>query len=117
MPAFMVKLRALGTATAKALEFQILTGARPGEVINLTWDQIELDLWTIPSELYKTGIELSVPLKRSSHSLSAQAGQEQGMAQAPLDQRSEPHQQAGLHRGEEGHGPRYAVEPPLLVRC
>ena len=49
VPAFMAKLDAPGTA-AKALAFDILTGARSGEDMGATWGEIVLiaNLWTVP---------------------------------------------------------------------
>ncbi|MGC2659004.1 MAG: integrase arm-type DNA-binding domain-containing protein, partial [Bryobacteraceae bacterium] len=57
MPGFMVKLRAVDSTVARALEFCILTNARPGEVIGnnhgkapMPWPEIDLEarLWTVP---------------------------------------------------------------------
>lgn len=52
MPEFMKMLRACTGIGAAALEFLILTAARPGNVANATWDQIDtnLNVWTIPEE-------------------------------------------------------------------
>ena len=51
VPAFMARLgREPGTA-AKALAFVILTAARTGEALGMTWDEVDLDeaTWTIPA--------------------------------------------------------------------
>ena len=47
----------LWTATKLAIEFQVLTGARPGEVRLLAWAEINIarSTWTIPAERFKTG--------------------------------------------------------------
>jgi integrase len=64
MPAFMGLLRAKKGASARALEFTILTAARTGESIGAKWREIDLDakLWTIPAERMKAGKEHRVPL-------------------------------------------------------
>jgi len=64
VPAFMVKLREKDTTSARALEFQILTASRSGEVRGATWSEIDLDakLWTIPGDRMKAGAEHRVPL-------------------------------------------------------
>ncbi len=61
---FMAELRDREAASARALEFVILTAARTGEVIGATWDEIDLDqrLWTVPKERMKARIEHRVPL-------------------------------------------------------
>lgn len=52
-----------GTAAA-AVQFCLLTAARPGEVAGATWPEIDTDaeLWTIPPERMKRGREHRVPL-------------------------------------------------------
>lgn len=64
MPAFMEKLRALGSVSARALEFTVLTVARTGETIGATWDEIDFDaqVWTVPAERMKAHKEHRVPL-------------------------------------------------------
>jgi integrase len=64
VPAFMAKLRARGTAAAKALQFTILTAGRTGETLGAKWDEIDLDsgIWTIPPERIKAGLMHKVPL-------------------------------------------------------
>jgi integrase len=58
VPDFLIALRKSRAfeATKLALEFQILTAARPGEVRNATWSEINIAerLHTIPRERYKT---------------------------------------------------------------
>jgi integrase len=57
MPGFMAKLRTEDSTVARALEFCILTNARPGEVIGnnhwkvpMAWGEVDLEagLWTVP---------------------------------------------------------------------
>jgi integrase len=61
---FMAKLRAKDSLAAKALELQILTATRPGEVVNATWDEIDFDakVWTIPKDRMKADKEHEIPL-------------------------------------------------------
>lgn len=49
---------------ARALEFTILTAARSGETLGMTWAEVDLDraLWTVPAERMKAGVEHQVPL-------------------------------------------------------
>jgi len=48
--------RQTGTA-ARALEFLILTAARTGEVLGMTWDELSPagDVWTVPGDRMKAG--------------------------------------------------------------
>jgi integrase len=64
LPAFMVELRARPETTARALEFQILCAARPGEVLDARWDELDLaeGTWTIPDTKMKSGRSHRVPL-------------------------------------------------------
>ena len=62
--AFMVALRAMQGAGARAMEIIILTAARTSEVLNAKWSEFDLDakLWTIPKERMKSFKEHRVPL-------------------------------------------------------
>jgi integrase len=62
--AFMSQLRGRSNISARALEFLILTGARSGEVLGATWDEIDLrgEVWTVPASRMKSGREHRVPL-------------------------------------------------------
>ena len=64
LPAFMAELIAKDGASARALEFTILTAARTGEVIGAKWSEIDLKakLWTVPATRMKSGVEHRVPL-------------------------------------------------------
>lgn len=68
MPDFMRQLRAAAGASAKALEFSILTVSRTGSVRNATWAEINLDkrIWTIPKEHMKSGRAHRVPLSEDA---------------------------------------------------
>jgi integrase len=61
---FTKALREREGVSARGLEFLILTAARPGEVTNATWDEVNLDKaeWTVPSERMKSGVVHRVPL-------------------------------------------------------
>lgn len=64
VPAFMGRLGQSEALAARALEFTILTAARSGEILNVGWDEIDLDrrLWTVPAGRMKGRIEHRVPL-------------------------------------------------------
>lgn len=64
VPAFAAKLRTHDAMAARALEFLILTASRSGEVLEATWDEIDLQakVWTVPKERMKAGREHRVPL-------------------------------------------------------
>jgi integrase len=55
MPDFMSRLRARDGVAERALEYCILTTARPGEVLLALWPEIDLDaaVWTVPPEHMK----------------------------------------------------------------
>lgn len=63
-PAFMRELRQRSAVAARALEFTILTAARSGEALGMSWDEVDRDkrIWTIPAERTKMGCEHRVPL-------------------------------------------------------
>lgn len=69
--AFMVALRAMQGAGARAMEVIILTATRTSEVLNAKWSEIDLDgkLWTIPKERMKSFKEHRVPLSDAVVSL------------------------------------------------
>ena len=70
VPAAVVAIRA-GTASPVvklAVEFVVLTGCRSGEARHATWDEINGDTWSIPSERAKTGKPHRIPL--STHALA-----------------------------------------------
>ena len=64
LPGFFGALRAREATAALALEFAILTAARTGEVLEATWQEVDLDkaIWTVPAERMKGGKEHRVPL-------------------------------------------------------
>lgn len=68
---FMVALRAMQGAGARAMEVIVLTATRTSEVLNAKWSEIDLDakLWTIPKERMKSFKEHRVPLSDAVVSL------------------------------------------------
>jgi integrase len=65
VPEFVTKLNLLSGVAAKALQFTIITAARAGEVVNATWDEIDIDdsrTWVIPGHKMKGGREHRVSL-------------------------------------------------------
>lgn len=64
LPAVIVRLRALPGISARGLEFLVLAAARSGEVLEATWNEIDLDgrVWSIPAKRMKAGREHRVPL-------------------------------------------------------
>jgi integrase len=68
MHAFFGELKEREALAARALEFTILTAARSGEVLGMTWSEVDLEqeLWTIPAERMKAGAEHQVPLSRTA---------------------------------------------------
>jgi integrase len=64
LPAFLASLRGQQCASARALEFTILTAARTGETIGARWDEIDSQgkIWVVPGSRMKAGKEHRVPL-------------------------------------------------------
>lgn len=64
LPAFITELRNREAMAAYALEFAILCGGRTGEIVGMTWDEVDLNekLWTVPASRMKAGREHRVPL-------------------------------------------------------
>ncbi|SHH81108.1 tyrosine-type recombinase/integrase [Marivita hallyeonensis] len=64
VPAFYADLATRNAMAAQALMFTCLTGSRTGEVLGMTWSEIDTDnaLWTCPAERMKTGADHRVPL-------------------------------------------------------
>jgi integrase len=65
VPALITRLQGLGSISAMALEFCILTAARSGEVLGAKWLEFDLSggIWTIPAGRMKAGREHRVPLE------------------------------------------------------
>ncbi len=65
---FMRDLVTRPALAARALKFTILTAARSGETLGMTWGEVDLDqsLWTVPADRMKGGLEHQVPLTARS---------------------------------------------------
>lgn len=63
-PDFMVSLNKLHGLTHRALEMTILTCCRTSEVLEATWEEIDLkrEVWSIPAERMKAGKAHRVPI-------------------------------------------------------
>jgi len=61
---FIAKLRMREATAALALELCILTAARSGEILGISWAEIDFDkrIWTVPAIRMKAGREHRVPL-------------------------------------------------------
>jgi integrase len=64
VPSFMEALRRQHGIAARALEFTVLTAARVGEVLAMTWEETDGGVWTIPAHKMKTKEEHRVPLSK-----------------------------------------------------
>ena len=64
MPNFIAQLKAVDGASARALEFTILTSARSGETLGARWEEFDQERrsWVIPALRMKAGVEHRVPL-------------------------------------------------------
>lgn len=73
VPAFVAALRTRVAASARALEFIILTAARSGEVRGMRASEVDLDaaIWTVPAERMKAGRQHRVLLSRAALDLLA----------------------------------------------
>lgn len=63
---FVQSLRTRPALAARALEFTILTAARSGETLGMTWAEVDLSaaIWTVPAERMKAGAAHQVPLSQ-----------------------------------------------------
>jgi integrase len=68
LPAFLGSLREQDGASARALEFTILTGARTNETIGARWSELDLSgkVWTVKAQRMKAGREHRVPLSAAA---------------------------------------------------
>jgi integrase len=62
VPAFLAELRLRPEMSARALEFAILTAARPSEALGARWSEIDGDVWIVPADRMKSGRAHRVPL-------------------------------------------------------
>jgi integrase len=68
VPAFMATLRDAEGLAVDALMLAVLTAARSSEVINMQWDEVDLEakVWTVPAERMKMGVKHDVPLSEAA---------------------------------------------------
>jgi integrase len=73
LPEFMIELREREGITAASLEFEILTAARPGNVLGARWDEIDIGaaVWTIAGENMKGDKAHKIPLSTAALDLLA----------------------------------------------
>ena len=73
LPSFMAALRKRTGSSARALEFAILTAARTGEVLGMTWAEVDVEakLWIVPADRMKAKIEHQVPLSDAAIAILA----------------------------------------------
>lgn len=62
MPTLMARLRQDKSVVSTALQFCILTAARPSEAAGARWDEIQDGVWVIPASRMKRNREHRVPL-------------------------------------------------------
>lgn len=77
---FLKSLKERPAVSARAVEFLILTAARSGEVRGLRWGEIdfEREVWTVPADRMKAGVQHEVPLSAQALQL-LRAAQEDGL--------------------------------------
>jgi integrase len=68
VPAFMTLLSEIDTMASRALMFTILTVARSGETLGMTWDEVDFDAatWFVPASRMKMKKEHAVPLSEQA---------------------------------------------------
>jgi integrase len=68
---FVARLRQESSIAARALEFLILTAGRLGEVLGMTWDEVDLgkQMWIIPAARMKAKRQHRVPLSDAAVAL------------------------------------------------
>jgi integrase len=68
VPAFMARLRDTAGTASRALQFTILTAARSGETLGMTWDEVDFDTatWVVPASRMKMRKEHAVPLSEQA---------------------------------------------------
>jgi integrase len=66
MGEFMSKLRAQEGVAPRTLEFIILTASRTMEVLEMRWEEVNGEVWTVPAARMKAGREHVVPLSAAA---------------------------------------------------
>ena len=71
VPAFMQRLKHMDGQSALALQFLILTASRTTETTDAQWSELQGDVWVIPEDRMKKGIEHRIPLSEPALALLA----------------------------------------------
>ncbi len=100
--------------TAAALRLVLATAQRPGEVVSVTWDEMDLTegWWTIPSNKAKNGLAHRVPLNRTAQQILG------GLPRVSQFVFPSPQNGKSMHRASLAHALRRAREredDPLSV--
>jgi integrase len=68
LPTLMKRLAEIDTTASRALRFTILTCARSGEVLNMTFDEVLFDdkVWRVPASRMKMSKSHDVPLSKAA---------------------------------------------------
>ena len=77
---FVAKLGGMPGVASRALRFTILTVARTGEALGMTWDEVSLDdaVWRIPASRMKMGKPHRVPLSDAALAILRMQAAERG---------------------------------------
>jgi integrase len=118
IPALMAKLRRSPGTAAKALMFLILTAARTGEVLGMTFDGDEIDfdaaVWTVPADRMKMGKEHRVPLSDAALAILKSQLKVRGKKQSYVFESPIP-QGTKVHR-DAAHQPLSSMSMPMVMR-
>jgi integrase len=116
IPALMSKLKRSPGTAAKALAFTILTAARTGEALGLTFDEIDLDaaVWTVPPGRMKMQKQHRVPLSDAALDLLKAQFKVRGKRQVYVFESPIP-QGTKVHR-EAAHQPLSSMSMPMVMR-
>ena len=83
LPAFMAKLADMPGVASRALAFSVLTCARTGETLGMTWDEVDFDnkVWRVEASRMKMQKPRDVPL--SPAAIAILRAQEAGRGHSP----------------------------------
>ena len=86
LPEFAAKLGGMSGVASRALQFTILTAARTGEALGMTWDEVSLDdaVWRIPASRMKMGKSHDVPLCDAAVAILRTQAAERGGSENPF---------------------------------
>jgi integrase len=111
---FMADLKHRQAVAAQALAFTILTACRTSEVLEATWDEIDLDkgLWAIPETRMKAAREHRVPL--STHALEILKEQQKQAVKAAEERGAVP--EGYIFPGPKPKAPLSTMAMAMLLR-